>query len=223
MKLRKLLRTCFCSMAFIAMTGCVSARIGDVLSSNDPDYPVEKPSPERIVELYGKLPSSLELKLTANYRATTFEGCRYAPTRVASVIEGVSFPIEMRVPLILSRGEGAYSTAFIVDRYQPGRCGWRFSDISAEVSKAGKGSSIANNVVFNAMDRQPAIQETWGYNSQNTPVVWRCRFSKLTDLSTGMRLFVCGGYIQGHKDKYQHLLNADSKRVEINFIDLESQ
>ena len=209
---------------FIAsLTGCTTARIGSYLSPSDLDYPVENASPTRIVTIHGMLSPSLDIKLTAHYSATKYEGCRYTPTFIAGAIEGATFPIGLGMPLKISREREKYSTVFMVDRFQRGRCEWIFTSVSAEVSKAGL-ASFANNIVLNIGNRQPYNQENWwGSNSMDTAVVWRCRFSQLANRPKEIAMFVCDEEARKHQDKNQHLLNSATKTIEANFIDLESQ
>ena len=207
-------------VAFVA--GCTTARIGSDLSSSDPDYPVENSSPTRIIDIHGMLPSSLDVKLTANYGATKREGCEYTPTFIAGAVEGVFFPICLGVPLTISRDGERFSARLIVDRFKPGRCGWEFLGVSAQVSK-GETVSLANLIVRNLRGRISDNNESWVANSQHTPVVWRCRFSRLADLRKGTLAFACGEDARKNRDKHRHLLNAESKTVEVKFIDLESQ
>lgn len=203
------------------LTGCTSARVGGELLPSDRDFPELNSSPERRVVIHGSLPSALDAKFTAYYSASEYSGCRYSPTFLAGAVEGVTFPIGTSLPLKVVRDGERYSVDLIVDRFKLGRCGWKFSGVSAEISKSGV-VSLANAVVLNK-ERQSSKVEEWGFNSQDVAVVWRCKFNGLTDRPKDQRFFACGGYAQKYKDKGQHLLNAVSKTVEVDFIDMDSQ
>lgn len=206
-------------MAFL--TGCTSSRVGGELLPNDRDFPELNASPERRVVIHGSLPSAFDAKFIAYYRASEYSGCRYSPTFLAGAVEGVSFPIGTSLPLKVVREGERYSVDLIVDHFKLGRCGWKFSGVSAEISKSGV-VSLANTIVLNK-ELQSSKSEEWGFNSQDVAVVWRCKFDGLTDRPKEQRIFACGGFAQKYRDKGQHLLNSVSKTVEVDFIDMDTQ
>lgn len=206
-----------CCPLLFALIGCADIRIGSELSPSDPDYPEENLFATHLVEIQGTISEDLEVGLVAHYAATENEGCRYSPDRATQIIAGATFPVNLDFPLEVSRNGEKYSTEFVVDRFQPGRCGWQFSRVTAHVSKADLVSIPASII----SDHLSVSDENWSTNSQDTAVVLRCRFSKLVDLPEGRRSSACREEIQEHGDKIRHLLTPSSERVEVSFIDLE--
>lgn len=230
-----------CAIFSGLLSGCTTTHISKTLAPSDASQPYGNPFPKHIVTIHGAVSKSLNIKLSAYYITTNpSPACQSTPTYTAGAIEGAIFPSQVSVPLTISRSGNKFSAQFIVDYFLPGLCEWRFSDVSAEVSKNSL-VSIPNRVIinipkkktnpfgnpntgiFHITDNSPSSKETWGYNSRNTPVVWRCRFSRLVHLRNGDRRFACDEDVEKHKSKYQQLLNSTTNSVEVDFIDLESQ
>lgn len=200
--------TCALSISMAALlsaSGCTTARVGGPLTPTDSDYPSENRSAARNVRVQGSIPRSLDLKLDAAYMAVRRTGCTETPTFIAGAVSGATFPMTIRVPMEIARVGSAYTADFAVDRFHAGRCGWHFFGVIAEVSKAGR-SHASNSIVRVA---EAGTKEGSGYNSRNTPVIWRCR-------SFAASGFAC---LPSDGDKYLHLLNSTSTSVDANFID----
>lgn len=205
----------------LALSACTSARIGETLSPDDPDFPRVNPAAVRTVEIRGRVAPTLQLRLFANYVATNSEGCSWTPTLITGAFEGASFLIGHSEPLAIVRDGERFSARFTVDRFEPGRCGWTFGGVSAAVSK-GVLRSVQGLVVRNASERPGSGKDTWYSNARDTPVVWRCRFSPLADAREGEERFACGEMRQEHRSKDEHRLTATARVVEFVVIDLES-
>jgi hypothetical protein len=206
-----------CAALVIWLGGCTTARIVGPLSSSDPDYPHVNPSPARFVQVHGTLSRTLDLSLTADYMATTRLGCTATSSFIAGAIEGATGPMKVRVPMPIARDRDKYTTQFAFDQFLPGRCGWHFFGVTAQVSKSGRSSG--GNIV-----RVPetGTKETWNYNSKDTPVVWLCRFGPLAKLPPAASGFACVEGARDHMDKSVHILGPTSTSIEADVIDAES-
>ncbi|MEZ5727330.1 MAG: hypothetical protein R3E48_04520 [Burkholderiaceae bacterium] len=202
--------------------GCMSYRLGDALSPDDPDYPRENRAAVHHVEVRGKLPPAVEPRLFAQYVASRDEGCKWAPTLIAGAFEGAIFRISLPVPLVIARDGDQFQSRFTVDRFEPGRCGWRFVGVTAAPAK-GRLASLGNTIVRNMIGYENRIKPARYSNAEDTPVVWRCRFSDLADLKEGESMFACAQWSRANMSKQEHLLTSASRRVRLDFEDLDAK
>jgi hypothetical protein len=231
MKVFEVLRSCASIggiAAVLSAGNCMAARVAGPLSQSDPDYPSENPSPARIVRVHGTISAPLTLSLTADYAATPRVGCTATSSWVAGAIEGATWPLTVRLPIDLAQHGNEYTAELAVDRFLPGRCGWHFSGVSAQVSKATQ--STSRNSVIRIPDGH--TPESSHYNSEPTAVVWRCRFPSGTSgpsapSSSATRFasaVACAAPARDpeHQGKRQQILTETTTSVEFNVIDLDA-
>jgi hypothetical protein len=92
-------------------------------NNNTQDRPSPNNSPHNVLTLRGRKDPSLELWLGVQY-VTTNDRCR---TRSAAQAMAGAPAVEQSVGdfVRLPSGESEFSVQFFLDRYVPGRCGWR--------------------------------------------------------------------------------------------------
>jgi len=101
------------------------------LKVGSPNYPVETPNPSYVVPL---VVSHWKL---SNYR---FEARYETDARLCNDHVGLAVyhPHYLAIPIVLARSEGEISRgSFAIDKYQPGKCGWKFTGITYLLNGAG--------------------------------------------------------------------------------------
>jgi len=98
-----------------------------------PGYPVTNPNARQTLHISGVLPSTLPIQLFAAYQSAaqyTESPCgRWAPAA------GVGFPLLVLMPIDTSESRaGFYDATVLVDKFEPGKCGWRFHGIAYTVA-----------------------------------------------------------------------------------------
>lgn len=138
----------------------------------DADYPAETPNPSHAIALNV---SRLEL---SNYR---FDAAYQSDPKLCNQMVGlgVYVPRQLAIPINMTRGESdGYRGSFAIDKFQPGKCGWKFTG----VYYSWPGSETRNSLgVFTerqgiAPSNEPHI-DMWCYtvtNGQSQSVEPKC-------------------------------------------------
>jgi hypothetical protein len=96
------------------------------------------------VTISGVMPTTFTIRLFATYESTTPDTknpCgRWLKGAAASVPLGVTIPLEV------TQHDGLYEAAALVDKFEPGKCGWHFYGISFTVNGVGNGDFVAQFV-----------------------------------------------------------------------------
>jgi hypothetical protein len=112
------------------------------------------------------------------------------------------------VPLVVTRSASHFSASFVVDRFLPGRCGWHFMGVAADIQK-GKRSS-GPTLMIHAYEPGRSM-ETKTIDSSAMPVTLRCR----TLPSAGFNCISSFGSKSG-----QWLIEA-IQSIEVNIVDAD--
>lgn len=196
----------FVLACFVTLTAC--ERVGSQLSDKDPNYPSKDPSPAHVVQIYGSVSDTIDLQMFAIYEAKKKIGCRFSPTLIAGLVEGVSSSIFLKVPLLVKRTSEKFSAEVTIDLFERGYCEWEFKSVSAAVSKDGL-YSLPNRILNNPID----ISRTAVVDGS---IIWQCRFSPLKGLNKEIQMSVCDGLPSS-----EHKLDQQKTRYEIHFKDIE--
>ena len=143
------------------------------------DYPKENPNPNRIVELSITNPDSVEYELRSVYEAPKSTNCEY----VVNVLEGATAGFGVSLPTTFVHGvDGIDRAQVVIDKYMPGRCGWKFSRLVLVVLKGGKkslGHTILDNPssvsFFGARYREGLLKDKRATNESD--VILECNLS----------------------------------------------
>lgn len=208
-------------------------------SCEDKLSPQLNPDPKHVVRIVGRMPASLEAELRARY-AITRQDRACTPGLLPQWGAGTERGSRSET-LAIKRSGDYYETDFVVDKYLPGKCGWRFDGVGASVVRNGNQHDIdvmsrplIEGRAFYDPDYQSACigldRETCQRigNSLDTPVVVPCMLSVRSvplpppaEPSDGASNLLCTSFEYHHKR--EHLLKPATKQVQIDFYDLETE
>ena len=205
----------------LCCSGCVplTTRIGSQLAQTDPDYPQENPRVGHVIELYGTVPIGINLGLDAVYMAQHRPGCLMTPTYMTGAVSGAFAPLHLSLPLDIKRDGENFSAMVVVDKFVLGRCGWDLLKVNAKLTKHELQSLPGELLV-----KKPLLGMLGEANSENIPIIWRCRFNQLANLPKNYQAFACytpEGERSVKKYKHTHLINVADRAVQAHFLDLD--
>jgi hypothetical protein len=135
-------------------------------------YPEREARPIRQVSIRGTIAPTLMIALSAIYRGKVAEACYKTTIFSGEIFEGQTNPLQVTVPIPVSRGDDEFSAAFEVDRFVPGKCGWHLAAVVVHISNGHY--SFAATIVQPPDYRNG---ESESFNSSDDPVILRCRDS----------------------------------------------
>jgi hypothetical protein len=126
----------------------------------EPNYPQRNPSPSRVVSIGGTIPQKFEIKFLAYYVASRIEGHESCYRNMPL---GPTFPLHLVEPLDEVRVASDYKISVIVDKYQPGECGWTLDGVG-----------------YQLLDKDPVLNREEGFETGGERIVY---FSRPADLA----------------------------------------
>ena len=103
------------------MGGCGSAYQSSEVEPGDPEYPKENLHPTRRIELTAVVPTTLSVSFGTVWSGN---GCK------REIGVAVTATVSLGLPLELSRSGEVYRGDVVIDRFEPGSCGWQFGGIA---------------------------------------------------------------------------------------------
>jgi hypothetical protein len=195
--------------AFLQLSGC--RHLGSPeQGAGSSNYPTVNPTPSRIVIVSGSVSATLGLTLSATYVGNVSAGCWTSPPFGGGSFEGTARPLQVTVPLTVTRSSDRYSTSFAVDQFLPGPCGWHFAHVNADIQK---GQQSSGPTVFIHAYEPGKAMETKTINSSDEPVTLRCRIRRSTGFNCSPPFGIKAG---------QWLVDT-SQSVTANIIDAEGE
>jgi len=192
---------------------------GVVLKTSDRGYPKTNAHPKHLIRLTGKISPTLHLTLAARYQADRRPHCERSPNFVSGFFEGAFFPAVVNVPLTVKFDKGTFQAAVIEDQFLPGQCNWHLHAVSAQLSKNGVTSP--GDILVQPNDDRNFDRNILKWISTGS-VIWRCRFSLVSNLPKGHWETACGrrqDSLPG--DRPYAILQPSTTSLEVLFIDLE--
>jgi hypothetical protein len=135
------------------------------------NYPEKNAAPIRQVSIRGTIAPTLRITLSTIYKGRVAAGCYKTTIFSGEIFEGQTNPLQVTVPIPVSREDNNFSAAFEVDRFAPGKCDWHFAAVEIQVSR-GKFSFPPAHII-QAPDQNSG--ETRTFSSSDDPVNLRCR------------------------------------------------
>jgi hypothetical protein len=123
-----------CVAAIIAavalLSGCDLGGRSENIKPGEADYPVENLQPTRVLHLVAIVPQLLPVHFLMGYVASKSGGPMQSGTACSySVGLGPARQYSINASPQLTRVGDTYTANIVVDRYESGRCGWRFARI----------------------------------------------------------------------------------------------
>jgi hypothetical protein len=193
---------------------------GVVLKTSDRDYPKTNAHPQHLILLTGKISPTLHLTLAARYQADRRPHCERSPNFVSGFFEGAFFPAVVNVPLTVKFDKGVFQATVVEDQFLPGQCNWHLHAVGAQLSKNGVTSP--GDILVQPNDDRNFDRNVLRWVSTGS-VIWRCRFSLLSNLPKGQSAIACGrrqNSLPG--DRPFAILQPSMRSLEVSFIDLEA-
>ena len=134
------------------------------------NYPEENAAP-RQVSIRGTIAPTLRITLSTIYKGRVAAGCYKTTIFSGEIFEGQTNPLQVTVPMPVSREDNKFSAEFEVDRFAPGKCDWHFAAVEIHVSK-GKVSFPPAHIIQSPNQNSG---ETRTFSSSDDPVNLRCR------------------------------------------------
>jgi hypothetical protein len=136
------------------------------------NYPQKNAGPIRQVSIRGTVAPTLKIALSAIYQGKVAADCYKTTVFSGEIFEGQTNPLQVTLPLSVSRDGDKFSATIEVDRFVPGKCGWHFTGVLVQVSN-GK-FSFGPAYIVQAIDYMRS-GEGKSFNSSDDPVILRCR------------------------------------------------
>jgi len=221
------------ALLLLGIVGCQQIRQTEKAPKLNPD-------PKQVVRITGRIPPSLEIRMSASYSIDNIhtrtgpahtevvdEACR--PTLKFGMIPMDPGEYSRSEELKIERNGDRYETRFVVDRYLAGRCGWQFDGIGASVAKDRNYSQIVT------LPRQVALNSPYAEggwpcphawastcpavsNPDPTPVIVRCEM--YASKESGKRpSLMCQGY-EKIAYKKTHYVTPQTKEMAVDFYDV---
>ena len=116
--------------------GCGSASQSTQVKPGEPEYPKENPHPTRSIELTAIVPTTLSVRFVTVWSGLS---CR------RQVGLGGTFTVGLGLPFELAHSGESYRGDVVIDRFEPGSCGWQFGAIGFHTENpTGFGDLIAS-------------------------------------------------------------------------------
>jgi hypothetical protein len=96
------------------------------------------------VTISGVMPTTFTIRLFATYESTTPDTKNPCGRSLKGA--AASVPLGVTIPLDVTQHDGSYEAAALVDKFEPGKCGWHFYGISFTVNGVGNGDFVAQFV-----------------------------------------------------------------------------
>ena len=224
-------------LAAPALAACQSTQpvgrivLPKIIDTSDPEL---NPNPQHIVRLHGTAPESLDFKLAVVYASTNREGDCW---NHAAFFDGGGEKRWRYVIEPVREGE-SWNADLTVDRYLPGRCGWKgggtvLAYVVPEDAKPEESMSAAMGVVtwdYRDIDvSQPlcrqrerscdeARRRVRRNDDEAVPVQFRCHRRAQDDIFKGNPTdFLCNFDYSGSDVKIAHMVTKKTKDVRVIF------
>ncbi len=210
----------FVSSTFIGAN--VSADDSGVLNPGDFGYPATNSAPKLVIPLTLSGPDWVQMQLHANYISDTSFLCGHV-----NILAG-HFPDSVSVPINMTRAGDEYRGNIVVDRFNPGRCHWRFLDIEYGGWAAGVWNGLA---VFAETGGLPVasepLMEFWCYRVtyedkpvQNCEELVQLRWSNATRAVSPEFFSQFTADEKGHSHVIR--MSTQTKEIRVNLHDLNA-
>jgi hypothetical protein len=156
--------------AFVLIGGCTHLGTFEVVRGSS-KYPAANPGPRRVVLIRGTIAPTLTMAMSTIYRSMVEKDCWTSAWFSAGEFEGAPQPLKVAVPMSVARDGNSFSAALEVNRFLPGKCGWHFASVEAQVSN-GHLSDRPETII---QPYDPISGESKVVNSSLDPVILRCR------------------------------------------------
>jgi hypothetical protein len=166
----RIVRVTLLGTFLITFQGCRHIGTPEVAPGTS-NYPEKNMGPTRQVSIRGTVAPTLMITLSALYRGKVAADCYKTTVFSGEIFEGQANPLQVTVPIALSRDGNKFSAEFDVDRFVPGKCGWHLAAVLVKVSN-GK-LSFGPAYIIQPPDHQTGEGKT--FNSSDDPVILRCR------------------------------------------------
>lgn len=135
------------------------------------NYPEKTAGPIRRVSILGTIAPTLVISMATIYKGKVAADCYKTTIFSGEIFEGQTNPLQITVPIPVSREGNKFSAAFEVDRFAPGKCGWHLAAVTVQISN-GKFTFGPATIV-----QPPDYRSGEGksVNSSDDPVILRCR------------------------------------------------
>jgi hypothetical protein len=134
-------------------------------------YPEKNADPIRQVSIRGTIAPTLTITLSAIYRGKVAADCYKTTIFSGEIFEGQTNPLQVTVPIPVSREDNKFSAVFAVDRFVPGKCGWHLAAVVVQISNGNY--SFGPATILQPPDYRNGESES--LNSSDDPVILRCR------------------------------------------------
>lgn len=233
--------TCLLAAALVlvpALAGCKSPDVPQASGGKDITRVLNK-KPKHVVQLDGRVPNSLQVRLFALYVTDTKDmSCFTHPGAKWGIA-----PNYHTEPLELSRANGRYKATLVVDKYLPGACNWTLAQVNADVGRTGKPDEEAKGVgqIIHAYyfyhdesdssgcdvnarsgdHRKCPVEE----NALNTPVIIPCKVQSYDKNfpNTPSGFFCPDTSATKSAFKSSHRIKPGQTHVQIDFYDLDNE
>lgn len=205
--------------------------------------PQLNPNPQHIIRIVGRLPASLEIDLSASYAITNKDEACTPSVAQQWGAAGIGSYFRSEDLNIVRNGD-RYETKFVVDRYLPGQCQWRFTKIGGGARRKDgdrKWAYASNPVITGLSFYDPGLENYCvsedkrseceiERNSRDIPVIVPCRMFMRTIKQPppapppdGKQSLSCGGNtpVKDYLHKKTHQLVSSTGQVRIDFYDLD--
>lgn len=125
-------------------SGCASAQAVPVPDPTAPNTLPVNPNAHEQIRISGVMPHTLAIRLFATYESTTPDTKNPCGRWLKGAADSV--PLGVTIPLDVAQHGGSYEATALVDKFEPGKCGWHFYGISFTVNGVGSGDFVAQFV-----------------------------------------------------------------------------
>ena len=122
-------------------SGCAHEPASDPAAPTTPSVNV---GAHQQVTISGVMPNTFAVCLFATYESTTPDTKNPCGRWLRGA--GDSVPLGVTIPLDVAQRGGSYEATALVDKFEPGKCGWHFYGISFTVNGVGSGDFVAQFV-----------------------------------------------------------------------------
>jgi hypothetical protein len=167
---RILIRVCTLVAALIPLGACRHLGSPEVAPGTT-YYPEKNTYPSRQVSIRGMIAPTLTITLSAMYRGKVAADCYKTAIFSGEIFEGTTSPLQVTVPIPVSREDNKFSASFEVDRFVPGKCGWHLAAVVVQISNGNY--SFGPATILQPPDYRNG--ESKALNSSDDPVILSCR------------------------------------------------
>jgi hypothetical protein len=135
------------------VAAALEAQKPSVLKPGDADYPEEAAKPTRVIPLVVTGHDGADMRFNAEW-VSDEKLCGH------QVGLGGYFPYSLTVPVAMTPSGDDYRGSIVVDRFKPGKCGWRFTSLSYGIAEG-----VQNALALPADHDDSAVhqREFWCY------------------------------------------------------------